>query len=67
MFFQKTAKLQQRRSVLHALTSQIDDDETPQLGAVQQGIFTGLICQVNLVLHEVHAQHALQPDWRTSG
>jgi hypothetical protein len=61
---QQAAKLQQRGAVGHALAPQIDTHEAAQRGAVQQRFFAGLVGQVEPVLHEVHAQHALQPHGR---
>ena len=37
-----------------------------QREAVEQGVFARLVAQVEPVLHEVHAQHALQPDLRAA-
>jgi hypothetical protein len=61
---QDTAEVQQRRAVRHALASQVDANEAPQSRAVQQRFLAGLIGQIEPVLHEVHAQHALQPNGR---
>jgi len=41
---------------------QVDAHEATQRRAVQQRILAGLVGQIESVLHDVHAQHALQPD-----
>lgn len=59
---QQAPELQKGRAIGHALTAQVDaHHEAVQRRAVQQRFLTGLIGQIEPVLHEVHAQHALQP------
>ena len=66
VLLQQPPKPQQRRAVGHALSSQVDAHEAAQRGAVEQRFLTRLVGQVEPVLHEVHAQHALQPNGRPS-
>lgn len=61
-----STKLQQRRAIGYALSTQVNAHEAPQCRAVQQYLFAGLIGQIEPVLHEVHAQHALQAHLRAS-
>jgi hypothetical protein len=63
---QQAAKLQQRGRVGHALTAEVDAHEAAQRGTVEQCVFAGPIGEVEPVLHEVHPQHALQPDGRAA-
>ena len=57
---EKAAKLEQGGGVGHRLAPQIDAHEAAQAGAVVQGLLAGQIGQVEPVLDEVDAQHALQ-------
>lgn len=57
---EQAAKLQQHGGVRHAFASQINTHEAAQCRAVGQCIFARSIGQLEPVLHEVHAQHALQ-------
>jgi len=43
-----------------------DAYEAAQCGAVEQRILAGFIGEIEPVLHEVHAQHALEPDGRSA-
>jgi hypothetical protein len=65
---QQAAELQQRRGVRHALAlaAQVDADETPQRRAIEQRVLARGIGQVEPLLHEVHAQHALQAHRRAT-
>lgn len=62
VLLQQAAKLQQRGPVRHTLTPQIDVHKAAQPRAVEQGFLTGFVGQVEPVLHEVHPQHAFEPD-----
>jgi hypothetical protein len=66
VLFQQTPELQQGGAVGYALSAQVDAHEAAQSGAVQQRFLARLIGQVEPVLHEVHPQHALQPDRRAA-
>jgi len=61
---QQAPELQQRRGVGHALAAQVDADEMPQRRAIKQCILARGIGQVEPLLHEVHAQQALQAHGR---
>jgi hypothetical protein len=50
--FQQTAKLQQRGANGHSFAPEIYTHEAPQGRAVRQGFFTGLIGQIEPMLHE---------------
>ncbi|REG58721.1 hypothetical protein B0G80_1402 [Paraburkholderia sp. BL6669N2] len=63
---QQPAKLQQRRAIGNAFAPQVNPNESPQCGAVQQRFLAGFIRKVEPVLHKVHAQHALQTNWRAT-
>jgi hypothetical protein len=66
VLLEQAAEFQQGGGVRHAFASQVDAHEAAQCRAVEQRVFAGLVCEVEPVLHEVHAQHALQPDGRAS-
>ena len=59
-------KLQQRGGVGYALAAQINTGKAAQAGAALEGFLTGQIGQVEPVLDEVDAQHALKTNGRTA-
>jgi len=63
---QQPPELQERRTIRNALAPQVNADESPQCGAIQQRFLAGFIGQVEPVPHKVHAQHALQTHWRAT-
>lgn len=64
VLLEQAPELQQRGAIGHTLAAQVDAHEAAQCGAVEQRLFAGLIGQVEPVLHEVHAQHALESHGR---
>ena len=62
----QTAKLQHRGGVGHRLSPQINPHEAAQAGAVVQRFFADQVGQVEPVLDEVNAQHALQTNGRAA-
>jgi hypothetical protein len=66
VFIEQTAELQHRGGVGHRLAPQVDAHEAAQAGAVVQRFLAGLVGQVEPMLDEVDAQHALQPNRRAS-
>jgi len=63
---QKAADFQQRRGIGNALAAQVDAHEAAQARAVVKRFLARLVGQVEPVLHEQHAQHALQPNRRAT-
>ena len=58
------AKLQQRGGIGHALAAQVNAHKAAQTGTVMGGLLARQIGQVEPVLQEMDAQHAL---WRPMG
>ena len=63
---EQLAKLRKGRRVRNRLTTQIDTNEAAQTGAVMQGFLARQVSQVEPVLDEMDAQHALQANGRAS-
>jgi hypothetical protein len=66
VLLQQAPELQQRGAVGHPLTPQVNPHEAPQRHAVEQRFLASFVSQIEPVLHEVHAQHALQPNRRAA-
>ncbi|AHY45130.1 hypothetical protein UIB01_17445 [Stutzerimonas decontaminans] len=66
MGFQQAAKSQQGSGIRCRLTAQVDADETTNGLAVVDGIFGTFIGETETLLHDIHAQHARQPNRRAS-
>jgi hypothetical protein len=64
LLIEQAAELEHRGGVGHGLTAQIDAHEAAQAGTVVQRLLTSQVSQVEPVLDEVDAQHALQTDGR---
>jgi hypothetical protein len=62
MALQPVAKVEHGGFVGYPLAAQIDAHEVAQAGAVVQRFLHGVVGQVEPVLQQVDAQHALQPD-----
>jgi hypothetical protein len=66
VLIEQPAELEHRGGVWYRLAPEVDAHEAAQAGAVVQRFFAGLVGQVEPVLDEVDAQHALQPDGRAA-
>ena len=62
---QQMAELEHRGGIGHWLTAQVNADEAAQAGTVVEGFLTRQVGEVEPVLDEVDAQHALQSNGRT--
>lgn len=62
IYLQQATKLQQCDPIEHTLSPKVDAHRAPQLCAVQQCLFAGLISQAESGLDEVHSQHAYELD-----
>ena len=58
------AKLGDARRVRDRLTPQVNTNEAAQTGAVMQGFLARQVCQIEPVVDEMDAQHALQANGR---
>ncbi len=63
---QQASELQQRRGIRYAFASQVDAHEPSQGRAIEQCVLARGVGQVEPLLHEVHAQHALQSHRRAA-
>jgi hypothetical protein len=59
---EEASELDHRCRLGRGLVPKVDAHEAAQTGAVVQSFLAGLVGQVEPVLDEVNAQHALQPD-----
>lgn len=66
MLVEQAAKPQHGGGIGHRLTTQVNTDEAAQAGTVVQGLFARQIGQVEPVLQEVDAQHALKANGRAA-
>jgi hypothetical protein len=66
VLFQQSPELQQRRRIRHPLATEVDADESPQRGAVEQRVLTSHIGQVKPVLNEVHREHEFKAHRRAA-
>ncbi len=64
MGFQQATKSQQGGGIWCRLTAQVDADKPTNGLAVVDGIFGTFIGETKTLLHDIHAQHARQPDRR---
>ena len=66
LVFQQAPELQQRRGIRRRLAPQVDAHEPANRLAVVNRVLDPLVRQPQAVLHDVHAQHALQTHRRTT-
>jgi Reverse transcriptase (RNA-dependent DNA polymerase) len=66
VLLEQVAELQDGGGVGHRLAAEVDADECTQCRRVVQGFFAGHVSQVEPVLQQVNAQHALQTDRRAA-
>lgn len=64
MGFQQSAKSQQGGGIRCRLTAQVDADKTTNGLPVVDGIFGAFVGETETLLHDIHAQHARQPNCR---
>jgi hypothetical protein len=67
VLFQEVTELTDRGLVRNPLAAKIDADESPHRVAIVERLFDARIAQIEPVLEEIHTQHSLNTDWRTSG
>ena len=66
MLFQEMTKLADGRLVRNPFLPEINTDERSHRVAVVEGLFHGRVAEVEPVLQEVHSQHSLDADRRSS-
>lgn len=64
--FEPPPKLEQRRCIRGRLPAQIETDKAADRLAVVQRVFRSFVGESEALLRDVHAQHALQPNWLTT-
>jgi len=66
MLLQQAPEVEQRGGIRGPLPAQIDPDKGPDRLTVVHRVLGGLVGQPEKLLHDIHAQHELKPDWRAA-
>ena len=64
VLFQKMLELEKRRCIRCAFPAQVDADKVADRVTVVQGVLDPFVGQSERLLHDVHAQHPPQSNWR---